>query len=55
MIHLTFESGKYDIEQSRAGAIVDGNVLFFDYTVSPENYEVNFPIFQKVLDSLKIN
>ena len=38
-VHLTFETGKYEMEQMRLGTIVDGNVYYIDYTVFPENYE----------------
>lgn len=52
-VHLTFETGDYEMEQYRTGTIIDGNVYYIDYTVFPENYENNFSIFQKMLDSLE--
>lgn len=51
-VHLTFETGKYEMEQLRLGTIIDGNVYYIDYTVFPENYESNFSTFQQMLDSL---
>ena len=51
-MHLTFETGNYEVEQLRTGTIIDANVYYTDEFLL-ENYQNNFPIFQKMLDSLK--
>lgn len=54
-VHLTFKNGKYDMEQLRTGTIIDGNMYYVDYSVFPENYQSNLPVFKKVLESVKFD